>query len=219
MVEWAVERPECAYAGATTASRTASATSRLSVRAMLAATPCGAEDGHRVGVVLEADAGGRRRRWRRSGRGAWRSACLPALASRSSVSAAKPTSIWPGRLRRAEPGEDVGRRLEHDLGGGPSSFLSLLSAATTGPEVGHGGGHDDDVGCSAASARSRPASGRGLHRDQLDAGRRRSVDRGHQRHLGAPADGRGGDGVALLARRAVGDDPHRVDRLAGAARR
>ena len=34
----------------------------------------------------------------------------------SSVSAAKPTSVWPGRLRGAEAGEDVGRRLEDDVG-------------------------------------------------------------------------------------------------------
>ena len=50
--------------------------------------------------------------------------------------------------------------------------------------------------------------------DGLDAGRVGQVDRpADQRHACARRGGSGGDGVALFARRAVGDVAHRVDRL------
>ena len=109
------------------------------------------------------------------------------------------------------------RGLEHDLG----DALVLLELAVRrflGPEVGDRGGHHDDVG------RRRPGQhrvlhlGRGLDRHDLDARRRGPADGGDEGDVGAPAGRDLGDGVALLARRAVGDDAHRVDRLAGAAR-
>ena len=107
-------------------------------------------------------------------------------------------------------------RLEHDLGDA-LVLLELAVGRLLGPEVGDRRGHHDDV------VRRRPADhrvlhlGRGLHRDDLDAGRRGPADGGDQRDVGPPPGGHLGDGVALLARRAVGDDAHRVDRLPGAA--
>ena len=41
------------------------------------------------------------------------------------------------------------------------------------------------------------------------------VDRGDERHPRARGGGGAGDGKTLFARRAVGDDAHRVDRLVG----
>ena len=79
-------------------------------------------------------------------------------------------------------------------------------------------------------SRSRPASdarrstasshlGRGLDAHDLrDPGRDRPVDGRDERDVRAPLRRGLGDRVALLARRAVGDDPHRVDRFARAAR-
>ena len=46
-----------------------------------------------------------------------------------------------------------------------------------------------------------------------------TVDGGDQRDLGASGDGFLGQGVALLARRTIGDHAHRVDGLAGTAGR
>ena len=54
-----------------------------------------------------------RRRSARRGRGPCARACSRARSTPSApVSAAKPTSTWPGRRARADRGEDVGRRLE-----------------------------------------------------------------------------------------------------------
>ena len=51
-------------------------------------------------------------------------------------------------LRRAEAGEDVRRRLEHDVGHAVV-LLDLAGGRRLGPEVGDGGGHHDDVGVAA----------------------------------------------------------------------
>ena len=98
-------------------------------------------------------------------------------------------------------------------------LLDLAVGRRAGPEVGHRGGHHDHVG----------RVGRGLEHGRLPS-RPRSRPRTTSTPAGAGRStvvtsvtlaprrgGLGGDGVALLARRAVGDDPHRVDRLAGAA--
>jgi hypothetical protein len=60
------------------------------------------------------------------------------------VSAAKPTRICPAGLAAPEPGEDVGRGLEDDVGR-PSSLLELAGATVAGTEVGYGRGHDHHV--------------------------------------------------------------------------
>ena len=72
---------------------------------------------------------------------------------------------------------------------------------------------------SAAAARARPAPSRPRSRP---ARPRRPAAPGRSTvvtsvTLAPRGGGLVGEGVALLARRAVGDDPHRVDRLAGAA--
>ena len=61
---------------------------------------------------------------------------------------------------------------------------------------------------------SRPRSAPRRSRRRGGAG---PPDGGDEGDVGAPAGGHLGDRVALLARRAVGDDAHRVDRLPGAA--
>ena len=60
-------------------------------------------------------------------------------------------------LGGAEPGEDVGRRLEDDLGHAVV-LLELAGGGRLGPEVGDGGGHHDDVGARRPRPRRRPAS-------------------------------------------------------------
>ena len=61
------------------------------------------------------------------------------------------------------------------ISGTPSAFLSLASATALGPEVGHRGGHDHDVGAVGPASRTASSiSGRGLDPDHLDARRRRA---------------------------------------------
>ena len=175
----------------------------------------GAEDRDRVRVVLEADAGG--------GDVVGHDQ-VEALAGELGGGVGpqigrlggEADEDLPGRLARTEAGEDVGRRLEHDL----RDALVLLDLALGGDhraEVGDGGGHDDDVGRRRRAPPSPPASARRSRRRDVDAGGHGEVDGGDERDPRALGRGLGGDRVALLAAAAVGDDPHRVDRLAGAA--
>ena len=103
------------------------------------------------------------------------------------------------------------------ISGMPSCFLSLRFGGSLGRKSATA------AAITTTSARRRPAHhcvlhlGRGLHRHDLDARRRGPADGGDEGDVGAAAGGHLGDGVALLARRAVGDDAHRVDGLAGAA--
>ena len=69
-------------------------------------------------------------------------------------------------LGRAEAGEDVGRRLEHDLGHA-LVLLDLARGGDLGPEVGDGGGHHDDVG-----VRPRRRSASCICGGRLDGARR-----------------------------------------------
>src|SRR5947209_6841782 len=55
----------------------------------------------------------------------------------------EPDQHLAGPLGRAEAGQDVGRRLEHDLGDAVV-LLELVIGHRLGPEVGDGGGHHDD---------------------------------------------------------------------------
>ena len=114
---------------------------------------------HLVGVVLEADARGADTSLATMRSRPLRAQLAAALARQSSVSAANPTRIWPGRLRAPEVGQEVGGRLEHDLGNAVV-LLELRSAARIGPEVGHGGGHDHDVGAGGPRHAPRPPSRR-----------------------------------------------------------
>ena len=138
--------------------------------------------------------------------------------STSPVSAANPTSTWPGRRRPAELGQDVGGRLEDELGHPVGLVTAWCRRGAFGPEVGHRGGHDHDVGvvgaCSSMAASISAAVSTRTTSTPAGAGRSR---RGHQDDVGAPVGGGLGHGVALLARRAVGDEADRVDRLAGPA--
>ncbi len=82
------------------------------------------------------------------------------------------------------------------------------------PIVGHGGGHDEDVGLGQALHHlGVHLSGRGSL-DLADAGRRGHVHVGlDQIHLGAPVEGGPGQGEPHLARAAVADETHGIDGL------
>ena len=192
-------------------------TARLSVRGTSCAHPVGATITTRVGVVLEAGAGRadvvgddqvgalapRACRWRsvagrrsppRSRPASDRGACAAPRAARMSIVGSSTTS------------------------GTPSAFLILSVGHRHGAEVGHGGRHDHDVGLGGP-VRAPPPPSRRPSRPARPRRRRRhgQVGGGDERDRGAPGRGLVGHGVALLARRAVAEEAHRVDRLAGAA--
>ena len=136
--------------------------------------------------------------------------------STSSVSAAKPTRVWPGRFA-PERGEDVGGRLEDDSGD-TGVLLELPSAAALGRKSATAAAITTTSARRRASrARRRSISAAVSTSTTSTPGGRRTVDGGDEGDLGAPGGGLGGEGVTLLARRAVADEAHGVDRLAGAA--
>ena len=146
----------------------------------------------------------------------------PLAERRRPVSAAKPTTTWPGAARSAdELGEDVGVADQLDAAAGSSpSFFLILRGGVARP---------GRKSATAAAITTASASGGGLeHRlaqlarrcrpDDVDAGRvgQRDVG-GDQGDLGAAGGGGAGERVALLARGAVAEEADRVERLAGAA--
>ena len=123
----------------------------------------------------------------------------------------------PARLSRPSVDEEVVGGLEHDLGDA-LVLLELAVGGCLGPEVGDRRRHHDDVGVGG------PAEHRVLHLGSAVSTGTISTPGGAGRPMvvtsvtSAPRAGGGlGDRVALLARRAVADEAHRVDRLAGAA--
>ena len=136
--------PGVAPSARTTASRTAPATTRLSASGTFCTTPAASDDGHLVGVVLEADAR------RRDVVGHDQVEVLaPELALRVGHDVVglgrEADQHLPGPGAPAQLGQDVGGGLEDDLGRS-GVLLDLAGGPGGGPEVGHRGGHDDDVG-------------------------------------------------------------------------
>ena len=92
-----------------------------------------------------------------------------------------------GALARAERGEDVDGRLEHDLGDAVA-LLQLLGGDRLGPEVGDRRGHDHRVGrrrrgpCTASCISSAVSTAH-----DLDAGGDRPVGGGDQHDRARPA--------------------------------
>ncbi len=121
------------------------------------------------------------------------------------------------RLRGSEPGEDVGRRLQHDVGNA-TLLLDLVLGGGDRPEVGHRGGHHDHVGTGCAVEHGPLHLGRASRRAPGRC-RRRPADPVvvNSVTLAPRAAALFGDGVALLAGAAVADEADRVDRLARAA--
>ena len=184
----------------------------------------------------------RRRSSRRRRRGGWRRWCRGSKPTPGAVTSL--ATIRSRRLRRSlssaparhvaglgrEAHQDLAggacagpssarmsvRRLEHDLGHAVG-LVQLVVGRRLGPEVGDRGGHDHHVGVAGPGQDGGLHLRGGLDPHDLDAGRRRPVGGGDQRDRGAPGRGLGGQRLALLARRAVAEEAHGVDRLAGAA--
>ncbi len=133
----------------------------------------------------------------------------------SCVSAAKPMTRPGRRLAGLGHGrEDVGV-LGEPQGGRRSVLLDLLRRGVGDAPVGDGSGEDRDIDRQRGLARRQHVP-RALDPDEPDAGRVGLVAwPGDENRLGAERGERGGDGVALLARGAVGDVAHGVDRLMG----
>ena len=131
------------------------------------------------------------------------------------VSAAKPTSTWPGRRREPSSARMSTVGTISKLGG-PDDFLILWPAAAARPVVGDGSGHHDCTG-TGGCGKDRPSHLFGVSTSQPRPQRRRQVAGGHEHHVGTTCDELLGDRVALFARATVADVPHRVDRLAGPA--
>ena len=162
----------------------------------------------------------RSHRSRPAGRRPCGRACAgPARAHRGSRRRTRPAP-GPGGRRAARPARmsGVGSRTSS---GSPSSLESFVARRPLGAEVRHRGGHDHDVGAFGGGADRVLHVGRRLHVDprdrRRDVGRERERRGRHQGHRRAAAGRGDGDGVALLARGAVRDEAHRIERLAGAA--
>ena len=146
-----------------------------------------------------------------------RSRLARARSRPSPVSAAKPTSTWPGR--RAAP---MAARMS--VVGTSSSDQSpaarpLRVAGVGRPVVGDGGGHQHDVGVGGAGERLALQVGGGRRLDDGAAGRAHGGVAEQRRHLGAAQQRRVGERDAHAAARAVAEEAHRVERLARAAGR
>ena len=140
-----------------------------------------------------------------------------ACSTTFSVSAANPiTRPRPPGLEMRHGREDVRVLDQRQRRRAAAALLELLAAA--GRRCASPRPRRRTRATSAGSARSTAASiSRALSTlTTLHAWRVGNVHRPrHQRHLGAGRCGGRGDGVALLAGRAVGDVAHRIDRLVG----
>ena len=116
----------------------------------------------------------------------------------------------------AQLGEDVRRRLEDQVGHAVG-LVQLGLGGHLGAEVGHRGGHDHHVGRRRPwPAWPPPSPPPSPPVDDHPGGDRLARWWSPAPPRAPPTGGGVGQGVALLPRRAVGDEPHRIDRLAGA---
>ena len=142
------------------------------------------------------------------------------VAGSSPVSAAKPTTTWPGRAGPDELGEDVRVPPARSGPARRRSFLILWSARPTGRKSATAAAiTTTSAPVAAAVHRRRAARARCRPGTTSTPGRVAQVGgvRGDQRHLGAALRGDPGERVALPAGGAVAEEAHRVERLAGAA--
>ena len=97
-------------------------------------------------------------------------------------------------------------------------FLILFWLRLSRPPVGDGGGENGNIGRQCRFDRRQHLARRFDMHDR-HAGRIGQIDRtADQRHVGAGGRGRRRNGVALLARRAVGDVAHRIESVRWSAR-
>jgi hypothetical protein len=120
-----------------------------------------------------------------------------------------------------DPCQQVGRRLEPERE--PVAPRELHVAGLDGSEVRDRGGHDQPIEAGRPVAvpegggERRLEVGSRFDPDEVRLWRQRDLDvRRDQRHPGAAIERGLGDGDAHLPGRPVADEPHRVDRLAGA---
>ena len=182
------------------------------------------DDQHGVGVVGEADAGGGhvvgddqvvlpwppacRGRSGAAGRGSGAGAGRLGREAHQHLAGAAPGARGRPGCRGWAPGRCPAR---------PSAFLSFWPAIALGRKSATAAAMTMTSASPARAMHGRFHLGRGLDRDDLDAGRGGQADGADQGDLGPPPGQLGGDGVALLARRPVADEADRVDRLPGAA--
>ncbi len=115
---------------------------------------------------------------------------------------------------RRDPGEDVRVRHQPQCELALFGLLDLVPSRLVHPVVGHGGDADVDIGARDVAFYGLEHVGRGRDLCYVRAGRRGEADRPRdQRDPGAGVERRAGDGVAHLARAAVGNAAHGVDRL------
>ena len=152
-----------------TASRMARATARLSVRGISCAVPSAARITTAF-VSCSKPTPGADTSLATMRSMPFRASLSAALARRSSVSAAKPTIVWPGAPLGAEGGEDVVGGLEDHLGHA-AGLLDLGAGHVDGPEVGDGGGHHDHVGLVGPAEHGLLHLGGRVHAHDVDARR------------------------------------------------
>ena len=162
------------------------------------------------------------RRWAETSLATMRSTFLPrslaaARVAMSWVSAANPTRTCPSRRRRPSSARMSGVG-SSTSSGTPSDFDSLVSAGVFDRKSATAAAMTTTSAPRAVLEHGRFHLRRRLHpaRPSMPAGTARRR-RGHEHDVRAACRGRFGHGVALLARRAVGDEPHGVDRLSRAA--
>ena len=157
------------------------------------------------------------RRWRRSSR----SPCACSLAPRVRLQV---VGLGGEADHQPRPPRRHGRRASARMSGFSTSahrrraLAALLQLDRRAPASGR---QSATAATQTATSAGSAASQRRQHlravstSTRVDARRRRQRRRpGDQGHLARRRGQRRGDGVALLAARAVGDEPHRVDRLA-----
>ena len=167
----------------------------------------GPDEAHLVAVDVEADVGARDVVGDDQVAALARELAPRAFASRSSVSAAKPTTMRRP-LSPTDLGEDVGvaHQLEREprAVGAVLACLILRGLGRRGPVVGHRRRQDRDVARGSAREHGVAHLERALDVDAPHAGRRRERDGpGDEHDLGAAPRRLLGDREAHLARRAV----------------
>ena len=145
--------------------------------------------------------------------------CSSTVPLASPVSAAKPTSTCPGRRRGDQLGQDVRILGERDRRRSGGRLLDLVVGVADGRKSATAAAITTTSASSAALCTASRSSAARHHAHDVDAGRVGQLDvRGDEGDPRAARRGDAGQRVALPPGGAVAQEPHRVERFAGAAR-